>query len=243
MSGWPEDDIRLALEGAEFFACHYEPLIAKSTRLQAAITFAKESADRRSRLAEMARRSVELAPAEERLCSDDLIDFLAHVVGAKDGLEAAGRSRDQVALTTYYRNLETEIPAGPPTAESKSLLQIAKAERMAQQYLERSHASYPPVDPYEVAGAHGVLVAEREVEGCDGCILIEGDAAAILVNSSVASAERRRFTAAHELGHYALHQATMRFRSELLREMESESSSGRKLKRMPSPRSFSCRPS
>jgi Zn-dependent peptidase ImmA (M78 family) len=216
------DEVRLAVEGAEFFASHHEPLIAVSPRLKAAIAFAKESAERRHRLAEMARLSVELAPLQKRMHADDLQGVLGHIVGAGVGGPKVGGA----SPAAYYRNLQADAPPGPLPSETKPLLHMAEAERLARHFLESSRVAYPPVDPYEVAKANGILVVEREIDGCDGCMLVEGLAAVIVVNLSIAAVERRRFTVAHEMGHYAVHQGTVRFRSESLSEMEGESPVG-----------------
>jgi Zn-dependent peptidase ImmA (M78 family) len=132
-----------------------------------------------------------------------------------------------VAPVLLYRNREAGALL---EREHRDRLQAAallsKAERVARRFLDEAGVTEPPISPYEVARMHGLLVTEQAAKGCDGCVLIEGDSAAVLVNAAIESEERRRFTVAHELGHVALHGDLLQFRREALDEIERETDSG-----------------
>ena len=80
---------------------------------------------------------------------------------------------------------------------------IIKAAREA---LERAGATRLPIDVKQVAQAHEIEVRE-ETNGGDisGFLMRKGNQSVIGVNASH-HPNRQRFTIAHELGHYFLHQ-------------------------------------
>ena len=61
-----------------------------------------------------------------------------------------------------------------------------------------------PIDPFLVATHLGVLLREEHYDGVEGYLLRVGSVAGIGINTSVEYKVRRRFTMAHELGHYCL---------------------------------------
>lgn len=62
-----------------------------------------------------------------------------------------------------------------------------------------------PIDPRRIASELGIALWEKELPGTyDGCLMQVGNAWGILINASVRSETRRRFTIAHEIGHYLL---------------------------------------
>lgn len=63
-----------------------------------------------------------------------------------------------------------------------------------------------PVDPFKIAEAEDILVEAKdpEHEGVSGCIIFNDDGVGILYATHIRSEGFRRFTVAHELGHYFL---------------------------------------
>jgi Zn-dependent peptidase ImmA (M78 family) len=218
-------DICLALDGADFLILNYEPLLRKGRGAEAA----------RSRIQELSTRGERVAAMEQRMQrerdlgqipSSAVLAFLGRIMGVRIPRAGATPKAASWAPIVLYRGRSEEGAVRAAAATLRSHALVEQAERTAQQFLDEAGDPEVPIDPYKVARAHGVLVIERVAEGCDGCILIEGDAAAILVNSSVATVERRRFTVAHELGHFALHRDVLQFRRESLNEIEQETDSG-----------------
>lgn len=69
----------------------------------------------------------------------------------------------------------------------------------------RKLACEVPVDPYDAAARHGIEIVERDLEeSVSGMLVWRGNRAVIGVNRRH-HPNRRRFTVAHELGHYLLH--------------------------------------
>lgn len=81
-----------------------------------------------------------------------------------------------------------------------------EAEFQAEKLLETSWGKKFPVDPVRIARDLGIDVLEIELDpDIAGAILKEpGQDPTIFLNASD-SANRQRFTAAHELGHYVMH--------------------------------------
>lgn len=68
-----------------------------------------------------------------------------------------------------------------------------------------------PIDPRRIAAELGIALWEKELPGTyDGCLMQVGNAWGILINASIRSEARRKFTIAHEIGHYLLERNTSR---------------------------------
>ncbi len=94
-----------------------------------------------------------------------------------------------------------------------------QASRDAEKLLREAGASIIPIDPVAVARAAGLRVIETSLDGNTMGILIKeiGQDPTIMLNESDGE-NRRRFTCAHELGHYVRRSdATGEFRTVDLR--------------------------
>ena len=75
----------------------------------------------------------------------------------------------------------------------------------AQELLLKLDVKSVPVYPRKIAKELGIFVHEREAEsGYDGYLMCANGVWGIMINSSIKSRARRRFTVAHELGHYCI---------------------------------------
>jgi Zn-dependent peptidase ImmA (M78 family) len=75
-----------------------------------------------------------------------------------------------------------------------------------------------PVDPAMIARELKILVVEEDLGlGMEGAMLASGSRSAIVVSTRICDPGRKRFTTAHELGHYSLHKD----REELLCSIEN----------------------
>ncbi|MCL5421027.1 MAG: ImmA/IrrE family metallo-endopeptidase [Nitrospirae bacterium] len=61
-----------------------------------------------------------------------------------------------------------------------------------------------PVDPVEIAIQKGIEVSEDDAEGYTGMLLVVDGEAMIAVNKAIREPTRKKFTVAHELGHFAI---------------------------------------
>jgi len=74
----------------------------------------------------------------------------------------------------------------------------------ARSLLKELGISSCPVDPYAVAEKIGIAVREDDLDGFAGMILAVEGRAMISVRRSTRERSRKRFTVAHELGHYKI---------------------------------------
>lgn len=88
--------------------------------------------------------------------------------------------------------------------KAKFRLKLAR-QRGEQTAREFGFDSFP-VDPFDIAEQSDILVEAKDpqIEGVSGCIIINDDGVGIIYSTRVRSLGFRRFTVAHELGHYFL---------------------------------------
>lgn len=98
-----------------------------------------------------------------------------------------------------------------------------KIETMVEQLLRHHHQVRPPVRIERIARQLGVEVRAGDLKDISGLLARTGESAVIGINS-MQSRVRQRFTIAHELGHFLLHEGIVHhvdhgyrvnFRSEL----------------------------
>ncbi len=77
--------------------------------------------------------------------------------------------------------------------------------KYAQELLLKLDIKNVPVYPRKIARELGIFVHEREAKsGYDGYLMCANGTWGIMINSSIRSRARKRFTVAHELGHYCI---------------------------------------
>ena len=74
----------------------------------------------------------------------------------------------------------------------------------AGELLKRLEIESLPIDPYDICERLRILVKEDDCEGYTGMLLVVGKEVLISVKSSIREQSRKRFTVAHELGHYTI---------------------------------------
>ncbi len=75
----------------------------------------------------------------------------------------------------------------------------------ARRLLQELNIQAIPIQPRKIAKQLEIVVWEREMESqYDGCLMRVGSVWGILINSLIQSQSRKRFTMAHELGHFQL---------------------------------------
>src|ERR1700733_3225133 len=90
----------------------------------------------------------------------------------------------------------------------------ALAPARARQLLKELNILQPhEIDIERIAAFKDAPVRYEPLDGMDGRIVREGNAAIITVNSSIKYEGQRRFVIAHELGHYFLHPHTRQIES------------------------------
>lgn len=87
-----------------------------------------------------------------------------------------------------------------------SKFRLTLARRRGEQIASEHGFDRFPVDPFRIAENEDILVEAKEpqVEGVSGCIVFNDDGVGIIYATDIRSEGFRRFTVAHELGHYFL---------------------------------------
>jgi Zn-dependent peptidase ImmA (M78 family) len=86
------------------------------------------------------------------------------------------------------------------------VLRITLAKRKAEAFLRDEGIEKLPIDPFAIAASRDIVVELKPdtAEGVSGMLLRHGDSFGILYATHVPSEGFRRFSVAHELGHYFL---------------------------------------
>jgi Zn-dependent peptidase ImmA (M78 family) len=79
-----------------------------------------------------------------------------------------------------------------------------RAEAQAAEVLAKRMISALPVDPFGIATGEGIVCEKFKGSGVSGCLCGAGNKFGIFYNDSISNEGFRRFTVAHELGHYFL---------------------------------------
>jgi Zn-dependent peptidase ImmA (M78 family) len=222
------EELREAIEAFDFLRGNWGPrLVSQSLvdrtrdRILADQTRREQLAQARARLAGHPRRGVLSVAA--------LQDLLGAILGLPQGWASQDRLQTQDRPAWQFRG----GPQARMSAQAMSRATREMAERAAA--LEASKAwramgaPDPPVDPSQLAEMLGLLVLSEDLLDCDGAIAVKDEFGAIVLNARVTNQGRRRFTFAHEIGHFQLHRAQLHFVGESLAEIESNWTSEREL--------------
>lgn len=79
-----------------------------------------------------------------------------------------------------------------------------KIERLVEQLLVHCNISSPPIDVFSIARNKDINIIQGDLGDVSGILLREGSLVTIGVNQNHSEA-RKRFTIAHEIGHFILH--------------------------------------
>lgn len=175
----------------------------------------KQVADLRRRAADLASKWADSGASGGMLA---YAQELLGVTGDRFARALAAPSQGP-ALLVQNRGAVTESGAASGRQAADTLLADLTlqraAERRAREAAENALAQVgdiaKPVDPHRVAETLGLFVQEMPLKDRDGCLFRRGDLAAVLLNRDIASGRRRRFTLAHEIGHYLLHADVVAF--------------------------------
>lgn len=207
------ENFRVAIEGAFFARQNFDPLLVSEGIIEETLSRIMAVRERRQH-AQAARHRLE-QQVHSVLSADGILAFLESILDLSADLSRSVQGKPTPAV--LYRGGGV---SGPAIAAVRRAAAEAKAAERARLLLARFGKPVPPIHPRTIAEWLGVVVVEQEVEGCDGCVVMEGDVVGILVNAAIRSEGRKRFTLAHELGHFGLHKQDITFRRETLHQIE-----------------------
>jgi len=216
------ENLRLALYGTDFLFEHGSSLFV-SERVVDRVRAELDDLARLRESAETVRREYETKMPGRPVAATDIVARLSEILGIHTRIPFAASMATQPAV--MYR------AAGKPRAESAA---VTKAQRilLEKQAAEKAKRlaltiglTDPPVDVAAVAKDLGILLLEENLTDCDGCLVIHDGAAAVVVNRDLQPIGRKRFTVAHEIGHFQLHRQTG-YWAESARDMETGWHSG-----------------
>lgn len=110
----------------------------------------------------------------------------------------------------------------PDQYARKSAEQIARIG--AERLLSRASIDSIPVPLSDIAEQLCLFVQEASLKNTEGCLVTDGDTGGILLNSDIPDRCRKKFTFAHEIGHYILHRGNQRLFSDQEKDLFSPSS-------------------
>ena len=193
-----------AIEGALFARQNYEPLLVSEELVDETLSRVVAVRQRRQR-AQEARWRLQQEP-QRVLDTAGVLGFLESIIGLTGSLSPAVQGKMTPAVMCRGGAVD-----GAAIAAVRKAAAEARASKEAGLLLARFGNPEPPIDPRSVAEWLGLVVVEQETQGCDGCVVMENDMAGILMNAAVSSEGRKRFTVAHELGHFSLHKQEISF--------------------------------
>lgn len=199
--------LRMALSGVDFALQFY-----CSTEMN-------DDAVRRSfeRVQEIKRKRQALAAATERAQQNPLVPpgdpggYLASILNIRDAARS-GR-QDRIASSAGFevrqwnRGASSSVRNSWAVDDLTARVHQAKIATQAEALLEHAMVDVAPVNVRAVAQHLHLFVQEARLEQLDGCLVTDGEYGGILLNNDreATNERRKRFTLAHEIGHYVLH--------------------------------------
>jgi Zn-dependent peptidase ImmA (M78 family) len=142
-------------------------------------------------------------PHPKILSGANAINLLADLLGI--GAPALPSMIPKAIPTTLFRGAAGQRLQNSAIAKLQKRTIEENAAQAAANLLRRTGIMDVPIDLITLSEGLGILILEENLEDCDGCIIMHGGAAGIIVNKLIQNAGRKRFTLAHELGHFELH--------------------------------------
>jgi len=219
------ENLRVAVYGTDFLIEHGSSRLVSSRVVDRVLAELEDLARLRDS-AETLRRGYEARQHGRPVAAADIVSRLAEILGIQTRIPLAARMVPQ-PVVMYRAAAKPRAEAASVTKAQRALLERQASER-ARRLASTIGVTEPPVDVAAVAKDLGLLMLEESLTDCDGCLVVHDGAAAIVVNRDLQPSGRKRFTVAHEIGHFQLHRQTG-YWAESAHEMEAGWQSGREL--------------
>lgn len=203
------DELRMAIDGADAYFTYVFPRLARPRVVRETISAMQAARRKKIWLGEVREK----ASTVWRLDPSDTTASVASLIGVNVATRPQLESYNSAAVPLVFNR----IGAGN-TASAKLVDKAWRRVReqslplRAQELLDDLMIDQAPVDLHAVAERMYIHVQEETFEGPEGCLVTDGHAGAILINTVVERLRRRRFTFAHEIAHFVLHKDKQAFR-------------------------------
>ena len=203
-----QNELQEAIDGAdvylrEYYSSHVRPSVVEKTRRG---------------LEELKRKKAQQEDLRERasqvwdLGIGDPTGFLIRLMNIPMPAYHKGEDADTKLLT--FNRGESVAPsqnkAGMDRVWRRAKEQAITAR--VEETLVEAGVTDAPVDLKKVAQRLYLVIEEGPMNGeIQGALVTDGNVGGILINSTVKSEKRRRFTLAHEIGHFVLHRNKQTF--------------------------------
>lgn len=199
-------ELQEAIQGAEAFMREYLMSYVRLSVLEdtrQGLETLKRNKERQEELRERASEVWDLGIEDP---ADHLVRLVREISPAYD-VKSGLPERGDAQMRVYNR--------GEATTSTKNSNKLGDVWRRArepiiaakvEETLELTMVSKIPINLNQVVRQLCLVVEQGSLEGdLEGMLATDGEVGAILINASVANPQRRRFTLAHEIGHFVLH--------------------------------------
>ncbi len=203
-----QKELREAIEGADVYLRNYSASHIRPSVLEKTLQGLEELKRKKARQGEWRDQA-------SQVWDLGIADPVAYLAQAMNIPSAAHRVEEgETKLRTYNRG--ESINFGQNKVGMDRVLRLAKEKSVAikvEQTLETAEIFQAPVDLKKIVQHLYLVVEEGPMEGdIQGSLVTDGEVGGILINNNVKSKQRRRFTLAHEIGHFVLHRGKHTFR-------------------------------
>jgi len=203
-----QNELQEAIEGAdvylrEYYVSHVRPSVVEKTRWG---------------LEELRRNKAQQEDLRERasqvwdLGIGDPMGYLIRLMNIPVPAQRNGEDVD-TKMRTYNRG-ESVAPNQNKVAMDRVLRRAKEQTIVArvEETLAEAGITNAPVDLKKIAQRLYLVVEEGPMEAeIQGSLVTDGNVGGVLINSNVRYEQRRRFTLAHEIGHFVLHRNKQTF--------------------------------
>ena len=212
--------LRVALEGVRFLidVKNCEPIDAKD--IEATLADIKIGKQRKRRYAAFYEQMLSHADAY----TEDTIRHMQEALHLDSTASFSTTRRplpSHTALSTFHRNnSEGTIRDGEKIDSLWLRMAETRIQAQAEEVLRKAESTEAPINLTRISHVYNLLVSEVALAGADGCLVTDHEIGGILL-SKILPAGRKRFTWAHEIGHFILHKNLAVFRSILSKPFQS----------------------
>jgi|GEM_PF-942150 len=203
------DDLQSAVSCVDDYVAYAHPFRIRPSVWERTANRIEELRRKRRFFEELKRR----ASAVWDEVTTDPIALLATQIGTRNQMSPVGGLAPPMLVLN--RGGGSEAVARPIVDSAWRRLREQAIGRRAQEIVDDAGVTGPPVDLMLVARDLLLLVQVRDLGTIEGCLVTDGEVGAVFLNRGTSNRRRRRYTCAHEIGHFVLHRSSPVFRDSI----------------------------